>query len=687
VTSAPAGYRPALDGLRAVAVLLVVLFHSGVGVVANGYVGVDVFFVLSGYLVTSVILAEHQSTGRLELRRFYARRVRRLLPASLVVITVTSLVTPLIVPRLQRAAFVGDARAALLYVANWHFAGASTDYFAHDVSRSPFLHMWSLAVEEQFYAVYPAVLLAAMWIVRRRWPHRTRAAVGAVLGLVGVLSLVRLAMLSDSNPVAAYYATDARLYQLVGGAVLALGVRRWTGWTHRWPLATSRLGIVALVALVGLATSLVDLGSAARGLFVVAATLALLMAAEGAQTHGVSTLLTVRPLVWVGTLSYAVYLWHWPVIVLVDEVGEPSPWVMVAVATSASLVLAVISGRILEQPIRRSVRWNGRPLTVVAGGLAIGLVVAVVVPPVLASHRRPATWAREPASIVEIPAVEGVDPARVAAVLAEAVPTDDAIEQAIATMPDHDEFSCRPSEPETCVVVPEGDFSILLLGDSNALMLLPVLREVAERDGIRLASMTRPGCPWQQGLTWQTDSQPLIDQCTAARQQAYDTLLPWFAPDVVVLVEVPRDPGSRADTFWSQEPGEVATATAASLDLLTAGDARALMVEPLPYSMDEPTICLSAAQTAGECAFEANTEPFPTERVMRSEAERRDDVWTVDLDLLGCPLRPVCAAAIDGEVVFRDRYHLTEAWLRERVDVVWATMVATGAFEGWFDPA
>jgi hypothetical protein len=508
-----------------------------------------------------------------------------------------------------------------------------------------------------------------------------------VLGLVGVLSLVRLAMLSDSNPVAAYYATDARLYQLVGGAVLALGVRRWTGWTHRWPLATSRLGIVALVAVVGLATSLVDLGSAARGLFVVAATLALLVAAEGARTHGVSTLLAVRPLVWVGTLSYAVYLWHWPVIVLVDEVAAPSPWVMVAVATSASLVLAVISGRILEQPIRRSVRWNGRPLTVVAGGLALGLVVAVVVPPVLASHRRPATWAREPASIVAIPAVEGVDPARVAAVLAEAVPTDDAIEKAIDAMPDHDEFSCRPAEPETCVVVQEGDLSILLLGDSNALMLLPVLREVAEREGIRLASMTRPGCPWQQGLTWQTDSQPLIDQCTATRQQAYDTLLPWFAPDIVVLVEVPRDPGSRADTFWSQEPGEVATATAASLGLLTAGGARALMVEPLPYSMGEPTICLSAAQTAGECAFEANAEPFPTERVMRSEAERRDDTWTVDLDLVGCPLRPVCAAAIDGEVVFRDRYHLTEAWLAERVDVVWATMVATGAFEGWFDPA
>lgn len=687
MTHAPAGYRPALDGLRAVAVLLVVLFHSGLGMASGGYVGVDVFFVLSGYLVTSVIVEEHAVTGTVSLRRFYARRVRRLLPASLLVIAVTALVTPLLVPRLQRTEFVGDARAALLYVANWRFAGASTDYFAHDVQRSPFLHFWSLAVEEQFYAAYPAVLLGVMWVAGRRRPTRVRSAAALLLVAVGGVSLLRLFVLSASNPVAAYYASDTRLYQLVGGAILALGVERWSSWVGRHPSATRAAGGLALIVLLVLGTPLFGMDTAVRGLMVTATTVVVLVSAEGIRNRGISTVLSARPLVEVGRLSYAVYLWHWPLIVLLGEVAELAPWQMAAIATAGSLVLAWMSGRLVELPVRRSRRFDARPRLVIASGLALGLVVAIVVPPALASQRRPESWARDPASIVVIPEVEGVAPGRVAAVLAEPVPADDVIESAIDTMPVHDEFACRPAEPETCVLVPEGGLSVLVVGDSNALMLLPVLRAVAERDGIRLASMTRPGCPWQEGLSWQTDSQPLLDQCDLARGQAYDTLLPWFAPDVVVAVEVPRDPGSRADTFWTEGPDAVAEATAASLDRLTAEGARVVIVEPLPYSLDEPTICLSGAVSAGECAYEANVEPFPTEITFRAEAARRDDVWTVDLDRVGCPLHPVCAAVIDGEIVFRDRYHLATSWLADRVDVVWATMVASGAFSGWFDPA
>ena len=687
MTPGPAGYRPALDGLRAVAVLLVVLFHSGLGVVPNGFVGVDVFFVLSGYLVTSVILDEVTVSGRLDLRRFYARRVRRLLPASLLVVAVTAAITPFVVPRLQRAAFVGDARAALLYVANWHFAGEATDYFADDVRRSPLLHMWSLAVEEQFYAVYPLFLIAVMWAARRWWPHRVRAATAAALGIVGSVSLVRLAVLAGSNPVAAYYATDARLYQLVGGALLALGTRRWIVWSTGRSRSVATVGMAALCALGLLSTPLVSVGAPSRGVLVVVLMVAVLVAVESAPTGAVAGALSNRPFVAVGRLSYAVYLWHWPVIVLLGEVLDLRPWSMAVVATATSVALAGLSGRLLEQPIRRRSRLDRWPGRVVACGLVTGLIAALLVPPLLASDRRPASWARDPASIVEIPPVDGVAPERVTAVLAEAVPTDAALEQAIGTMPDHDEFGCRPSSPETCVVVPDGDLRVLVLGDSNALMLVPVLREIARRDGIVLASMTRPGCPWQLDLTWQTDSQPLLDQCVLARQQAYDSLLPWFAPDIVVLAEVPRDPGSRADTFWAQSADEVAAATARSLDALTAGGAGALIVEPLPYSLEEPTVCLSGAASAGECAYEANTEPFPTEVSMRSEAERRPDVWTVDLDRIGCPLHPVCAAVIDGEVVFRDRYHLSERWLSDRRDTVWAAMVATGAFSGWFDPA
>lgn len=686
VGSGPAGYRPALDGLRAVAVVLVVLFHSGLGWIPHGYLGVDVFFVLSGYLVTSVILAEQQATGTLSLRRFYARRVRRLLPASLLVIVATAAVTPFVVPRLERVAFVGDARASLLYVANWRFVAAATDYFAHDVVRSPFLHFWSLAVEEQFYAVYPAALLLAMRIARRWRPHRVRSAVGAVLVVVGALSTWRLVTLSATNPVAAYYASDARLHQLVAGAALALGVRRWSRFAASRPRVAASAGVGAVLTLVVMTLPIVSLGVSTRGVLVVAVVQALLFGVEGSPTSGAARFLASRPLVGIGRLSYAVYLWHWPVIVLLGEVLGPDPWSMAAIALAVSLGLAWCSGRLLEQPIRRSDRLDRRPLAVVAGGLCLGLIVAVVVPPVLATHRRPAAWARDARTLVAVPESGEVDPGRVRTVLAEPVPSDEALDLAAETMPDHDEFSCRPSDPATCLVVEEGDLTVLLLGDSNALMLVPALRSIAERDGFRLASMTRPGCPWQDGLTWQTDNLPLVEQCTTARREAYDTLIPALAPDIVLLVEVPRDPGSRADTFWAQSPEEVAAATSASLDRIAGSGARAVMVESLPYSLDEPTLCLSGAASAGECAFVTPLDPFPTEVAMRSEADRRDDVWSVDLDLVGCPLRPVCAAVIDGRVVFRDRYHLSASWLGEHTDELWARLVGSGAFRGWFDP-
>ena len=149
-------HRPALDGVRTIAVYLVVLYHAGLSFLPGGFVGVDVFFVLSGYLVTNVLLTEIESTGRVHLRRFYARRVRRLLPAAVVTIVIVCVLSVLVLPQLTREGLVDDARAALLYVANWHFLGDATDYFAESVDQSPFLHFWSLAIEEQFYVAFPA---------------------------------------------------------------------------------------------------------------------------------------------------------------------------------------------------------------------------------------------------------------------------------------------------------------------------------------------------------------------------------------------------------------------------------------------------------------------------------------------------------------------------------------------------
>ena len=154
-------YRPALDGVRTLAVYLVLLFHTGMAWMAGGFVGVDVFFVLSGFLVTHVLLSEADSSGTIDLGRFYARRVRRLLPAALVVVVATCAVWTLVLSVVRRLQLVGDAQSALLYVANWRFLAQQQDYFASEVDQSPFLHFWSLAIEEQYYVLYPALLVVS----------------------------------------------------------------------------------------------------------------------------------------------------------------------------------------------------------------------------------------------------------------------------------------------------------------------------------------------------------------------------------------------------------------------------------------------------------------------------------------------------------------------------------------------
>jgi peptidoglycan/LPS O-acetylase OafA/YrhL len=264
-------YRPALDGVRAVAVYLVVLFHSGVSAVSGGFIGVDLFFVLSGFLITNVLLNDIDEFGRIRFGQFYARRARRLLPAAIVVAVVTSFAFLLVESVVQRLSYVRDAQSALLYFANWHFLGAQNDYFATGVSRSPFLHFWSLSIEEQFYLLFPLLLLCLVRAGRRR-PRLP------VLGLLALcaLSVMAQVLWSARDVNHAYYGTDARAYQLLAGAVVAYalrGVRVRLTVRAADAAATASLVAVALVAsgLLHFAVSTRGFAATAAGAVLIAA--------------------------------------------------------------------------------------------------------------------------------------------------------------------------------------------------------------------------------------------------------------------------------------------------------------------------------------------------------------------------------------------------------------------------------
>src|SRR5690625_3732468 len=224
-------FRPDIEGMRAVAIGLVLIYHAGLSQLPGGFVGVDVFFVISGFLITGLLIREIERTGRISLRRFYARRAKRLLPATGVVLIATSLLTWLTISAVEWRDFGLDIVASALYVVNWQLASRSVDYLAEDVGPSPVQHFWSLAVEEQYYIIWPVLLVLLAWWLRRRGSQRIRPYLGlAVMLLIG-FSLAFSIYFTTVDPSRAFFVTPTRLWELGIGAAVAIGA----GWWQRIP--------------------------------------------------------------------------------------------------------------------------------------------------------------------------------------------------------------------------------------------------------------------------------------------------------------------------------------------------------------------------------------------------------------------------------------------------------------------
>ncbi len=390
-------YRPALDGLRALAVTAVVLFHGGVSAIPGGFLGVDAFFVLSGFLITSLLLAEHAGTGRIRLLAFWGRRARRLLPALLVVLIVVTVAGRYLLSDVDLGLLRGDALAALAYVANWRMIYRGTDYFTQTAAPSLLQHTWSLGIEEQFYWLWPLIVLALLALAAR---HGRKAVAGFALVGTAASALVAAVLYRPDDVNRAYFGTDSRAQALLIGCALATV-----------PLATVPLATVPLTRGRRTMGALAIAGTAGTvwiwthahgtdgwlyhgGLTVAALAVAAVLAHAVASPAGpTARVLALPPLVWLGRISYGVYLWHWPLFqfVTADRSGlRGVP--LLAVRCALTLAISAASYHLVEQPIRRGgwVRRVPRPVPAAALVLTVAGTAAVVAVATLPEPTSPA---------------------------------------------------------------------------------------------------------------------------------------------------------------------------------------------------------------------------------------------------------------------------------------------------------
>ena len=367
-------FRPDVEGLRAIAIALVVLYHSNFPGVTGGYIGVDVFFVISGFVITGLLLRERSGTGRTSLVNFYARRCRRILPAATLVILLAVLFSYLLLGVVVGNNTADDGRWAAAFLANFHFEAVGTSYFGALRPPSPLQNYWSLSVEEQFYVVYPTLFLLVAG-AKMKTALRTRLTL--VLGVVIVTSYSLSVIQTSSQPAAAYFSPFARAWELALGALVAVinpslkrlpvRIAAVLTWVGAGAILLAAFGLTAHTSYPGSLVALPVLGAA-------------LVIAGGAATPrlGVESLLGLRPLSWLGKRSYSLYLWHWPILVIVaEEAGKStlpageSLLLMVFVAVP----LSMLSYRLVENPVRH---WRLPSKASIFAGISLAVATIAI---------------------------------------------------------------------------------------------------------------------------------------------------------------------------------------------------------------------------------------------------------------------------------------------------------------------
>jgi peptidoglycan/LPS O-acetylase OafA/YrhL len=636
-------FRADVEGLRAVAISIVVLAHAGLGFGAGGYVGVDVFFVISGFLITQLLVGELDRSGQVAVGRFYARRVKRLMPQVLTAIAAVAVAASVLLSPVQARAVASDVVAAGTYAMNWHLSAEAVDYFASTTREQPLEHLWSLAVEEQFYLVWPWLLLALARVWRRGLPVAL-AAVAAASFAYALLDL-RVA------PEAAYYSAFARAWELALGALLAVlpaaRARPWVAWPGLAAIGAATVAFGAGTPFPGPAALVPTLGAAA-------------VIAAGASAP--ARALTLRPVRWVGRVSYAWYVWHWPVLVFAGASPGPLPAWGRAVAAAASLVPAWASHRWIEEPLRRSNVHLRRPRLALAAGLAgpaiavglgIGLSASLSSPRALAASDAPGAPA-----LARTGTIQGSARAlRPRPIDADADRGRSFYDGCLVDKPATTSPACTYGDRRSPTTV-------VLFGDSHAMQWFPALERIA-RGRWRLVEITKSGCPPQQVHVSYPRALREYAPCDTWREYALRRIeRVEHAAMVIVSASVnytvmQGDRGLGRDASTRALAGGYAPTLAR---LRAAGGRVVVLADPPRPPWDIPS-CVSAAMRAlRRCAF-ARGPAVQRSLATRKVVGRLPEVRVIDATSRFC-LRTLCPAVIGNVLVYRNTGHVTASYMQ-----------------------
>ncbi len=681
------GFRPDIEGLRAVAVIAVVLYHAGIPGVTGGYIGVDIFFVISGFLITGLLWREVTTTKTVALGRFYGARARRLLPAAATVGIITAIGAAVVLPPLQARSVFLDGIASALYVGNYRFAIEGTDYLGPNTA-SPFQHYWSLGVEEQFYLVWPVLIIGTAWLVGRVGQFRateSRAAPYAVvLGVVGVASLTAAVLWTHTSPPWAFFSLPTRAWELAAGGLLALSMRQW----RRLSLLTASIAGWGGLVLILLTCTQVNAGTPYPGTAALLPVLGTaLIIGGGCVTGGLGPgRLLCRPAMRaIGRVSYSWYLWHWPVLLLMPaSLGEPAGLPARLTATAVSAGLAVITLHLVENPGRfaAALRRSAKASLAVAGAASAAAACACVLllnlVPVPVGHG----VAAPRANIVAVPpsAIPAISPqeamvrqtfvqARAAVAAAaglRAVPSnlDPPLAEAPADKAAVFVNGCVRSwrqvlqgfgQSECATGDTASPTTVALIGDSHAAMWNPAFQRLAEQRHWRLETLAKVTCPLQELRIFSPYLGREFTECEQWRGQIMARVQAEH-PRLVVM-SMSRRYGADFG-FVSYDPAWIDTLGRTVAQLRSTG-ATVLVLGPAADPHSSVPTCLSAhLDDAGACApprsVAVNSDGIAAEQAATTGAGGRYADLT---DLFCTPDR--CPMIVGDTLVFRDDNHVT----------------------------